>query len=88
MDRLVLTLINTNQLRAKHFIEYETGTVEFTDEGRKVFLKAWQEHKREEITHPFLKEKVQWGLVPHIQALLFARYLRHDIDGYAPFLWK
>ena len=59
-----------------------------TEDGRKKFLKAWQERKRETITHPYLKEKLPWGLVPYIQALLFARTLRGDLDGYPPFLWK
>lgn len=54
----------------------------------KQFLTAWQNRKREEITHPFLKEKIMWGLVPYVQALLLARTLRGDTDGYPPFLWK
>ena len=88
VDRLVLTLINNRQIREEHFQVSESGAVEFTDDGRKKFLTAWQEHKREQITHPYLQEKICWGLVPHIQALLLARYLRGDIDGYPPFLWK
>ena len=51
-------------------------------------LKHWQERKQETITHPFLEEKMPWGLVPHIQSLLLARYLRGDLDAYPPFLWK
>ncbi len=58
------------------------------EEGRKVFFNAWQNHKKEKITHPFLKEKMEWGLVPYVQALLLARTLRCDLDGYPPFLWK
>ncbi|KKE80120.1 hypothetical protein WH51_04270 [Bacilli bacterium VT-13-104] len=59
-----------------------------TDEARKKFLKAWQLKKQEKITHPFLSEKITWGLVPYAQALLLARYLRGDLDEYPPFLWK
>ncbi len=88
VDRFVLTLINNRQIRKEHFQEVGSGAVEFTDEGKKKFITAWQEHKREQITHPYLQEKICWGLVPHIQALLLARYLRGDIDGYPPFLWK
>jgi CRISPR-associated protein Cas1 len=88
VDRLVLTLINNRQIRKEHFKTSENHAVTFTDEGRKKFLTAWQEHKREQITHPYLNEKICWGLVPHIQAMLLARYLRGDIDGYPPFLWK
>lgn len=52
------------------------------------FLHAWQLKKREVITHPFLKEKLSWGLVPYVQALLLARTLRGDLDVYPPFFWK
>lgn len=88
VDRLVLTLINNRQIRAEHFQISQSGAVEFTEEGRRKFIAAWQERKREQITHPYLQEKICWGLVPHIQALLLSRYLRGDIDGYPPFLWK
>ena len=88
VDRFVLTLINNRQIRKEHFRTVESGAVEFTDEGKKKFLSAWQERKREQITHPYLQEKICWGLVPHVQALLLARHLRGDMDGYPPFLWK
>lgn len=88
VDRLVLTLVNNRQIRKEHFNILESGAVEFTDEGKKKFISAWQEHKKEQMTHPYLNEKICWGLVPHVQSLLLARYLRGDIDGYPPFLWK
>ncbi len=87
-DRFVLTQINNRSLSAKDFTTQESGAVRLTEAGRKTFLKAWQEHKKEQITHPYLKEKLPWGLVPYIQSLLLARYLRGDLDGYPPFLWK
>jgi CRISPR-associated protein Cas1 len=59
-----------------------------TDEARKKFLTAWQNKKQDQITHPYLGEKIPWGLVPHAQALLLARYLRGDLDEYPCFLWK
>jgi CRISPR-associated protein Cas1 len=58
------------------------------DEGRRIFLTAWQKRKDDELRHPFLDEKVQWGMLPYVQALLLARYLRGDLDAYPPFLWK
>lgn len=88
VDRFVLTLINQRMLSADDFIKRESGAVEMTDDARRAFLKAWQTRKSEKITHPYLKEKMAWGLVPHIQALLLARCLRGDIDEYPPFLWK
>jgi CRISPR-associated protein Cas1 len=88
VDRFVLTLINNRQIRGEHFLKTESGAIRFTEEGRKKFLTAWQEHKREQITHPYLNEKISWGLVPYVQSLLLARHLRGDIDGYPPFFWK
>ncbi|WP_099204774.1 type I-C CRISPR-associated endonuclease Cas1c [Scatolibacter rhodanostii] len=87
-DRFVLTLINNRIIKAKDFQDRESGATLMTDEGRKTVIKAWQERKRETITHPYLKEKIPWGLVPYVQSLLLARYLRDDLDGYPPFLWK
>lgn len=87
-DRLCLTLINNRVLQDKHFERQDSGAVYLSAEGRRQFLHAWQNRKREELTHPYLKEKICWGLVPYVQALLLARYLRGDLDGYPPFLWK
>ena len=88
VDRLVLSLINRQQIGLRDFTTGETGAVLMKDEPRKQVLKAWQERKQDEITHPFLGEKMAVGLVPHVQALLLARHLRGDLDAYPPFLWK
>ena len=87
-DRFVLTLINNRMLKPEDFQTQDSGAVLLTDDGRRTFLKAWQEKKRETLTHPFLGEKLAWGMIPYIQALLLARYLRGDLDAYPPFLWK
>lgn len=87
-DRFVLTLINNRVLSGEDFEKAESGAVYLSDDGRRKFLKQWQERKQETITHPYLEEKLPWGLVPYIQALLLARSLRGDLDGYPPFLWK
>ena len=88
VDRMVLTLINRREITAKQFEIQENGATYLNDDGRKIFLKAWQSRKTEELTHPYLEEKIVWGLVPYVQALLLARYIRGDLDGYPPFLWK
>ena len=72
----------------KHFQKQENGAVLLTDEGRRAFLGGWQARKQETITHPFLNEKLPWGLVPYVQALLLARTLRGDMELYPPFFWK
>lgn len=87
-DRFVLSLINTHRIKPSDFLHMESGAVLLTEEGRKVFLKYWQEKKKESLTHPYLGEKLSWGMIPHTQALLLARFLRGDLDAYPPFLWK
>lgn len=87
-DRFVLTLINKKVVGNEGFLRKENGAVIMDDELRKTFLSAWQKKKQEMITHPFLGEKIEWGMVPFAQAMLLARYLRGDLDTYPPFFWK
>ena len=87
-DRFVLTLINRRIMLKKDFTVKENGAVLMNDGARKKLLEEWQGKKREVITHPFLQEKVEWGIVPFVQAMLLARYLREDLDEYPPLLWK
>jgi CRISP-associated protein Cas1 len=87
-DRFVLTMINKKMVEAKGFTVKENGAVLMDDDSRKYFLKCWQDHKTNLIEHPYLGEKVEWGLIPYTQALLLARYIRGDLDEYPPFLWK
>ncbi len=87
-DRFVLTQVNNRRLDASDFEETGSGAVIMTEAARKEFLKAWQEKKQEALTHPYLQEKLPWGLVPYVQALLLARHIRGDLDAYPPFLWK
>ena len=88
VDRLVLSLINRQQIVLKDFTVGDTGAHLLKEDPRKLVLKSWQERKQDEITHPFLNEKMAVGLVPHVQAQLLARHLRGDLDAYPPFLWK
>jgi CRISPR-associated protein Cas1 len=87
-DRLVLSLVNRRQVQGKGFSVTESGAVQMDDATRKEVLVNYQNRKQDEITHPFLNEKIPIGLLPHVQALLLARHLRGDLDGYPPFLWK
>ncbi|MDF2925137.1 MAG: CRISPR-associated protein Cas1 [Paenibacillaceae bacterium] len=87
-DRFVLSLINKKVVNDGGFFAKETGAVVMDDPTRKQFVKLWHDKKQEIIIHPYLGEKIAWGLVPHAQALLLARHLRGDLDEYPPFLWK
>lgn len=87
-DRFVLSLINKRQISPKDFLYQGDNGVVLTDNGRKVFITAWQTRKRDIITHPYLNEKVEVGLLPYVQAMMLARYIRKDIDDYPVFLIK
>jgi CRISPR-associated protein Cas1 len=87
-DRLVLSLVNRQQVKANGFTTTASGGVYMDDATRKTVLVAYQERKREELSHTFLGEKLALGLVPHVQALLLARHLRGDLDAYPPFIWR
>ena len=88
VDRFVIFAINNRIVTPGDFVQIETGEVRLAEKGRKALFGAWQERKRAVITHPYLKEKVERGLIPHVQALLLARFIRGDIDAYPAFLWK
>lgn len=87
-DRVALSLVNLGQLRARDFRTEESGAVLLSDDARKQVLVAYQKRKQEEIMHPFLKERVEIGLLCHVQALLLARHVRGDLDGYPAYLWR
>jgi CRISPR-associated protein Cas1 len=87
-DRLALSLVNLQQVRAEGFKTTESGGVTMDSATRKAVLVAYQKRKDDEIVHPFLGEKTTIGLLPHLQAALLARHLRGDLDAYPPFFWK
>ena len=87
-DRLVLSLINRKQISGKGFIEHGDNGIVMNDDIRKEVLSAWQKRNKETIIHPYLNESVPIGLIPYIQAMLLARFLRNDLDNYPVFLIK
>lgn len=87
-DRFTLTLINNRAITPNDFIMQENGAVLLSEDGRKKFFTEWQKRKKQMLTHPFLNEKIEWGLVPHVQAQLLARCIRGDLEQYPPFFWK
>lgn len=88
VDRFVLSLFNRRQIKESDFTFDAEGGCFFTERALKRVLALWQRRKQEEIVHPFLKERIPMGLIPFIQAQLFARYLRGDLDDYPACLWR
>lgn len=87
-DRVMLNLVNLRQVNLRDFEIRESGEVRLSDQARKTVITAYQKRKQEELTHPFLGEKMTAGLLPHVQAQLLARHVRGDIPDYPPFYVK
>ena len=87
-DRMALSLVNRKQITADNFTKQPQGEVRMNDEGKKTVLETWQNRKQTIIQHPFLNEKVEFGLLPYTQALLLSRYVRGDLEDYPAFLWR
>lgn len=88
VDRLVASMINLKQVDENDFLQKEGGAVIMKEDARKKILSCWQTKKNEVIMHPVIKEKIQIGLIPYVQAQLLARYIRGDISEYPPFICK
>jgi CRISP-associated protein Cas1 len=88
VDRLVLNVINMKMARPEQFVQQPTGQVQMDPEARKTLITSFQQRKRETLTHPFLEEEMEIGLIFHAQARLLARHLRGAIDYYPAFLWR
>lgn len=88
VERFVLTLINKRIVSEQDFVVRETGEYLLAESGRKKCFEKWQENKKEMIVHPYTGEKIQKGMIPHLQAMLLARYIRGDLDGYPPYFWR
>ena len=83
----MLSLFNKGQLSQSDF-DQDEEMVSLNERGRRTLLSAWEKRKQEQIVHPFLKETVPIGLIPYVQAMLFARVLRGDLDDYPPYVWR
>ena len=87
-DRLALTLINRSQLNTHDFAVREGGAVTLAPDARKTVVVAFQERKKDEISHPLLAQTLHLGLVPLVQARLMARAVRDSAAPYIPFVTK
>ena len=78
----------SNEVTKKDFIRQSDESFVMSDNCRKNLLTTWQKRKKEIIEHPYLKEKIPIGLLPYVQAMLLARFLREDLDDYPVFLMR
>ena len=87
-ERVVLSLLNLQIMGEGDFEKQVSGAVWLNPDGRKKVLSRWQEKKRSDMMHPYLKQKIPQELLPYVQSNLLAKYIRGDIEVYPPFLQK
>lgn len=93
-DRLALTMVNLGQIAHADFDIRDGGGVSLKADARKNVVVAFQERKRDTISHPLLTQPISLGLIPLVQARLMARVVRGECetDGtqatYVPFIAK
>lgn len=87
VDRFAITLFNLRIITEDDCDIQPSGAVWLNENGRKKVLTKWQEKKRTDLSHPYLKQKIQFGLLPYIQANLLAKYIRGEIAEYPNYLY-
>ena len=88
VERFVLTLLNLQILNESDFEKQVSGAVWLNEDGRKKVLSRWQEKKRTDFMHPYLKQKIPMGLLMYVQSNLLAKYIRGELDEYPCFLLR
>jgi CRISPR-associated protein Cas1 len=88
VERLVLTMINLKIITVSDFEKQVTGAVLLNKEGKRKVISRWQEKKRTDIVHPYLKQKIKLGLLPFVQSNLLSKHIRGEINEYPCFLMK
>lgn len=87
-ERFVISMFNLNILNEDDFEKQISGAVWLNSEGRKKVISRWQEKKRSDMIHPYLKQKIPLGLLPYVQSNLLAKYVRGEIGEYPCFVMK
>lgn len=88
VDRLVISMVNRNEIDINLFKYDCLGAITMDEKIRKYIVNAYQKYKQNVITHQYLNEKVQIGLIFHIQAMLYSKYLRGELSNYPPFYFR
>lgn len=86
VDRFILKVINLGQVSSNDFIKKDGESCLLNDKGRKKLIGLWHNERKSAIVHGYIQEKVERGLIPHVQSNLLSRYIRGDLNGYPPYL--
>jgi CRISPR-associated protein Cas1 len=82
VDSTVLRCINLKILTPQDFTEELGGSFRLSDNGRKAFLRAYEERKQTELKHPIMSIRVTYKRCFELQARLLARVLTGELSQY------
>ncbi|MCY7337848.1 MAG: type I-D CRISPR-associated endonuclease Cas1d [Chamaesiphon sp.] len=89
VDAMVLTALNRKALVLGDFTtEPLSKAVSLSDEGRRTFLRAYEQKKQSKFKHPVLQKQCTYQEAFEIQARLLGKYLMSETDKYPPLILK
>jgi CRISP-associated protein Cas1 len=80
-DSVVLSVINTGEVRAEDFVVATTGTA-LTPAGRRRFVDAFERRLSQETTHPIFGYRLSMRRLLLVQARLLSRFLLGELSDY------
>ena len=83
VDRLVLSLVQKGQIRAKHF-EEALGGLYLTEAGRQIFLESWEKRLQTTIHHRRLRRNVSYRRLIRLELYKLEKHLLGEQE-YRPF---
>ena len=84
VDRLIFYMVNKRILRKKYFRE-ELNACSLSEEGKRIFLKAYQERLEKTIKHRKLRRNVSYLRLIRLEAYKLVKHLL-EVEKYEPFV--
>lgn len=89
VDAMVLSVINRKMLMLDDFsTEPLSHAVSLTEEGRRKFLRFYEQKKQSKFKHPVMGRQCSYQEAFEIQARLLAKYLMAEVEQYPPLVLK
>jgi CRISPR-associated protein Cas1 len=89
VDAMVLAALNRRSLVPADFTtEPLSQAVSLSDEGRRTFLRLYEQKKQSKFKHPVLQKQCTYQEAFEIQARLLAKYLMNETEKYPPLVLK
>lgn len=89
VDAMVLAAINRRSLIPTDFTtESLSQAVSLSDEGRRTFLRLYEQKKQSQFKHPVMGKQCTYQEAFEIQARLLAKYLMGETEQYPPLVLK